>query len=81
LITVKNLNVYLKDRLAGSIAALKLTKRWQEQYEYEAPGNFFCRLETEIRADQDTLCEVMCSLAVAANTVRETAAWAADNRD
>jgi len=81
LITVKNLNVYLNDYLAGSVAALELIKHWREQHESEPPGNFLGRLETDIRADQDTLRQVMRSLAIDASTVRQTAAWAADNRD
>jgi hypothetical protein len=75
---VKNLEIYLNDHLAGSVAALELIKHWREQHKDEPLGNFFARLETEIRADRGTLCEVMHSLAIDESTVRQTGAWAAE---
>jgi hypothetical protein len=68
----------LNDDLAGSVAALELIEQWREQYKEEQLGNFFGRLETEIRADRDTLREVMHSLGIHQSTIRQAGAWAAE---
>jgi len=78
LITVKNLDVYLTDHLAGSVAALELIEHWRERHKEEPLGNFFGRLRSQIRADQDTLRELMHSLRMDESTIRQTGARAAE---
>ena len=77
-IAFKNLDAYLNDHLAGSVAALELIEHWREQHKDELLGKFFGNLETEIRADQAKLCELMHSLGIKASTVRQAGAWAAE---
>jgi hypothetical protein len=72
---VKALDSYLNDHLAGSVAALELIEHWREQHKDEPLGNFFDRLETEIRADQDMLRDLMNSLGIEESSVRQTGAW------
>ena len=75
---MKNLDAYLNDHLAGSVAALELIEHWRGEHKDEALGDVFLRLETDIRADQDRLREVMRSLGIGESTVRQTGAWAAE---
>jgi hypothetical protein len=77
-VALKNLDAYLNDHLAGSVAALELIEHWRDQHKDEPIGNFFRHLETEIRADQDKLCEAMQSLGIDESGVRQTGAWAAE---
>jgi hypothetical protein len=77
-IAFKNLDAYLNDHLAGSVAALELIEHWREQHKDELLGKFFGNLETEIRADQAKLCELMHSLGIKESTVRQAGAWAAE---
>jgi hypothetical protein len=56
---MKDLDSYLNDHLAGSISALDLIAHWKEAHRGEPLGSFFAETESEIKADQDTLREVM----------------------
>jgi hypothetical protein len=75
---MKRLDSYLNDHLAGSVAALELIEHWREQHKDEPLGNFFGRLEAEVRADQDTLRDVMHSLGIEESSVRQAGAWVSE---
>jgi hypothetical protein len=75
---MKDLDSYLNDHLAGSISALELTAHWVEAHKDEPLGRFFVEIEREIKADQDTLREVMRTLGVEESKVRQAGAWAAE---
>ena len=75
---MKNLDSYLNDHLAGSISALELIAHWAEVHKGEPLGRFFVETEREIKADQDTLRDVMRTLGVEESKVRQAGAWAAE---
>jgi hypothetical protein len=75
---MKDLDSYLNDHLAGSISALELIAHWVKVHKGEPLGNFFAGTEREIKADQDTLCDVMRTLGVEKSKVRQAGAWAAE---
>src|SRR6266487_6702130 len=75
---MKDLDSYLNDHLAGSISALELIAHWKEVHKGEPLGSFFVETEREIKADQDTLHDVMRSLGVEESKVRQAGAWAAE---
>ena len=75
---MKDLDSYLNDHLAGSISALELIAHWAEVHKGEPLGSFFAESEREIKADQDTLRDVMRILGVEESKVRQAGAWAAE---
>ena len=75
---MKDLDSYLNDHLAGSISALELIAHWAEVHKGEPLGSFFVEAEKEIKADQDTLRDVMRTLGVEESKVRQAGAWAAE---
>jgi len=75
---MKDLDSYLNDHLAGSISALELIAHWAEAHKGEPLGSFFVETEREIKADQDTLCDVMRTLEVEESKLRQAGAWAAE---
>ena len=75
---MKDLDSYLNDHLAGSISALELIAHWAEAHKGEPLGRFFAETEREIKADQDTLRDVMHSLGVEESKLRQAGAWAAE---
>src|SRR5947208_15869858 len=75
---MKDLDSYLNDHLAGSISALELIGHWAEVHKGESLGSFFAESEREIKADQDTLRDVMRTLGVEESKVRQAGAWAAE---
>ena len=75
---MKDLDSYLNDHLAGSISALELIAHWAKVHKGEPLGSFFVETEREIKADQDTLRDVMRTLGVEESKVRQAAAWAAE---
>jgi hypothetical protein len=75
---MKELNSYLNDHLAGSIGALELIAHWKEVHKGEPLGSFFVEIEREIKADQETLRDVMRTLGVEESKVRKAGAWAAE---
>ncbi|PYK35867.1 MAG: hypothetical protein DME58_00575 [Verrucomicrobia bacterium] len=75
---MKDLDSYLNDHLAGSISAMELIGHWAEVHKGEPLGSFFVEIEREIKADQDTLRDVMRSLGVEESKVRKAGAWAAE---
>jgi UDP-glucose 4-epimerase len=75
---MKDLDSYLNDHLAGSISALELIAHWERVHEGGPLGSFFAETEREIKADQDTLRDVMRSLGVEESKLRQAGAWAAE---
>ena len=75
---MKDLDSYLNDHLAGSISALELIAHWVEAHKGEPLGMFFVETEREIKADQDTLRDVMRTLGVEESKMRQAGAWAAE---
>jgi hypothetical protein len=75
---VKELDSYLNDHLAGSVGALELIGHWAKLYTGKPLGEFFTDLESEIKADQDTLRHLMRCLGVEESKVRQAGAWAAE---
>ena len=75
---MKDLDSYLNDHLAGSISALELIAHWAEVHKGETLGTFFVEIGKEIKADQDTLRDVMGTLGVEESTMRKAGAWAAE---
>ncbi len=56
---MKELDSYLNDHLAGSVGALELLEHWAHLHEGKRLGAFFSEIEAEVRADQNTLRNVM----------------------
>ena len=75
---MKNLDSYLNEHLAGSLGALELIDHWAEVHKDEPLGSFFLEIEKEIKADQETLRDVMRTLHVEESKVRKAGAWAAE---
>jgi hypothetical protein len=75
---MKDLDSYLNDHLAGSISALELIAHWAEAHKGEPLGSFFVETEREIKADQETLRDVMRTLGVEESKLRQAGAWAAE---
>jgi hypothetical protein len=75
---MKELDSYLNDHLAGSVGALELLAHWAQLYQGKSLGVFFSDTESEIRADQDTLRNLMRSLGIEESNVRQAGAWAAE---
>jgi hypothetical protein len=75
---VKELDSYLNDHLAGSVGALELLAHWAKLYRGKPLGAFFADLESEIKADQNTLRDLMRCLGVEESKVRQAGAWAAE---
>ena len=75
---MKRLDSYLNDHLAGSVGALELIEHSAHQYDGEPLGVFFAGLQTDIRADQDTLRDLMRGLAIDESNIRKAGAWVAE---
>ena len=75
---MKDLDSYLNDHLAGSISALELIAHWVEVHKGKPIGIFFVEIETEIKADQDRLRDLMRTLGIEESKVRKAGAWAAE---
>jgi hypothetical protein len=75
---VKELDSYLNDHLAGSVGALELLEHWAHLHEDKPLGVFFSDMQTEIRADQNKLRDVMRSFGIEESNVRKIGAWAAE---
>lgn len=75
---MKELDSYLNDHLAGSVGALELVGHWAHLYKGKPLGAFFTDIEAQIRADQDTLRDLMRSLGIKESNVRRASAWAAE---
>ena len=75
---MKELHSYLNDHLAGSVSALELIADWADIHKGKPLGIFFAEIQTDIKADQETLHDVMRSLGVEESNVRKAGAWVAE---
>jgi hypothetical protein len=75
---MKKLDSYLNDHLAGSVSALELIAHWADLHKDKPLGVFFSQLDTEIRADQKVLRNLMHGLGVEESSLRQAGAWAAE---
>lgn len=75
---MKELDSYLNDHLAGSVGALELLEHWAHLHDGKPLGAFFSEIEAEVRADQNTLRNVMNSLGIKESAVRKAGAWVAE---
>jgi hypothetical protein len=75
---MKDLDSYLNDHLAGSISALEVIDHWAEAHKGELVSSFFLEIGKQIKADQDTLRDIMRVLGVEESKVRKAGAWAAE---
>ena len=75
---MKELGSYLNDHLAGSVSALELIEHWAHLHDGKPLGVFFSQIETEIRADQNVLRDLMRRLGVEESSLRQAGAWAAE---
>lgn len=75
---MKELDSYLNDHLAGSVGALELLEHWAHLHDGTPLGAFFSEIEAEVRADQNTLRNVMNSLGIKESAVRKAGAWVAE---
>jgi len=75
---VKDLDSYLNDHLAGSVAALELSAHCAQLYQGKRLGAFFTGLGTQIGADQDVLRDLMIHLGIEESKARQAGAWAAE---
>jgi hypothetical protein len=75
---VKDLDSYLNDHLAGSVAALELIAHCKRLYKARSLGGFFTEMEAQIAADQNTLRDLMSRLSIEESKVRQAGAWAGE---
>ena len=75
---MKELDSYLNDHLAGSVAALELIAHCKRLYKARSLGVFFTEMEAQIAADQNTLRDLMSLLSIEESKVRQAGAWAGE---
>ena len=75
---MKELDSYLNDHLAGSVSALELIEHWAHLHDGKPLGVFFSQIDTEIRADQNVLRNLMRRLGLGESSLRKASAWAAE---
>lgn len=75
---MKELDSYLNDHLAGSVSALELIAHCAHLHKGKPLGVFFSQIDTEIRADQSELRNLMRRLSVEESSFRQAGAWAAE---
>ena len=75
---MRELDSYLNDHLAGSVSAVELIEHWVHLHGGKPLGTFFSDVGAEVRADQDTLREVMRQLDIDESRMRKAGAWAAE---
>jgi hypothetical protein len=75
---VKDLDSYLNDHLAGSVAALELIAHCAHLYKGRPVGGFFTKMYAQIATDQSTLRNLMSRLGIEESKVRQAGAWAGE---
>jgi hypothetical protein len=75
---MKELDSYLNDHLAGSVSALELIEHWAHLHDGKPLGVFFSQIDTEIRADQNVLRDLMRRIGVEESSLRQAGAWATE---
>jgi hypothetical protein len=69
------LGTYLNDHLAGSIAAVELVERAVKAYDGTPLGRFLAGFGAEIKADQETLRDVLKRIGVSESRLKQAGAW------
>ena len=69
------LSTYLQDHLAGATAGTELAKRAAAQNRSSELGTILSELAAEIEEDRETLIEVIDSLGVGRDRIKELGAW------
>jgi hypothetical protein len=72
------LAIYLNDHLAGATAGLELAQRAAASNRGSGYGRFLEELADEIRADRESLLEIMRSFDIGVDRVKVSAAWVAE---
>ena len=76
--TDRLLAIYLQDHLAGATGGLELARRAHGANEGTPFGEFLARLADEIEEDRDVLIEIMESLDVSQDKVKNALGWGAE---
>lgn len=69
------IGIYLNDHLAGATFGVELARRMRGEYEGAELGGFLGQLAREVEQDRDTLREVMATVGVEEDRVKQVAAW------
>jgi hypothetical protein len=77
-VSTSALNVYLEDHWAGSTAGSELVEKLRSKHQGTPQEHFFSELAAAIRADRETLRDLMTRLAVPKNPIKEAAGWTAE---
>ncbi|MEX1142500.1 MAG: hypothetical protein WD399_08350 [Thermoleophilaceae bacterium] len=72
------IGIYLNDHLAGATGIVELVRRARGENEGTELGGFLSTLAAEIEQDRETLRELMASLEVGEDRVKQIAAWTAE---
>lgn len=73
--STKALATYLNDHLAGSVAAIELVERVSQAHEGTPLGRFFRALGEDIKADQETLRDILKRSGGSESRVKQAGAW------
>lgn len=69
------IGIYLNDHLAGATVGVELARRARGENGGTELGGFLAQLTREIEQDRDTLREVMATLGVGEDRIKQIAAW------
>ena len=72
------LRTYLNDHLGGSVGAIELLDNLIEQHSEDRFGKFFSDLRQDIRADQETLSDLVGKIGGKESALRKAAGWVAE---
>ena len=74
----ERLHTYLNDHLAGSVAAIELLDEVIEHHSEDRLGKIFRDWRGDIRADQETLRNLIRKLGAEESAIRKAGAWVAE---
>jgi hypothetical protein len=72
------LNIYLKDHLAGATGGSELAAKLSADYGTGPLGSFLADLSRQIDQDRETLADLMDSLGVQPDPLKQAGAWVAE---
>jgi hypothetical protein len=75
---MKLLGIYLNDHLAGSRAALEMSRRAEKENRGNPVGDYMAAFAAELEADRGALTEIMRELGVGRDPVKEGLMWVAE---
>ncbi|MBA3744262.1 hypothetical protein [Sporichthya sp.] len=76
--STKALGTYLQDHLAGATAGSELARKLGSEYTTGPLGGFLSELSRDIDQDKDTLTEVMGSLDISPDVIKQATGWVAE---